>query len=465
MVVCMGFFCNGFSITKEQFTYAFISPPQLVPSTYSEPSSKMDVLTQDPSIYFFDIGLFTGFIFILLVYSFLIFVNVKQPVFLWFFAYTFLVSVYLSFSEHWLVLWNESWLTYFNILNSLFILYAFKSFFQEVLNTELMFKAVHRWMNFLFLVAVGAVFLQFLFPQSIVLIVLSRLVFSVVIGLVYSCVFNNSEIASMQYKLLHISILALALAGISLTLRNIGVQSPVNLLLLGIIFLVLHILCYSMVMLYRVKKLNDENDSLWQDIRQTKNQLLEAHFVGVAEEKTRVMNEIQSTILLDLDTLVIACKEKGHVFAGPLSSVRNDLLLVLKELNPYKAKNNEKLVHKVNELVKMHETDDLLFNVVHFTSDLKLSQKVEDHLYRIFQEAINNIEKYAHATKVEIQILLNGDGLILSIEDNGVGFDVKKNKDGIGILNMRNRVLAIKGSFNIFSASGKGTSIIITLNM
>lgn len=461
----MGFFWNGFSIAKEQFTYAFISPLQLVPSTINESTSKMDVLTQDPSIYFFDIGLFTGFIFILLVYSFLIFVNVKQPVFLWFFAYTFLVSVYLSFSEHWLVLWNESWLTYFNILNSLFILYAFKSFFQKVLNTEVMFKVVHRWMNFLFLVALGAVVLQFLFPQSIVLIVLSRFVFSVVIGLVYYCVFNNSEIASMQYKLLHISILSLTLAGISLTLRNIGVQSPINLLLLGIIFLVLHILCYSMVMLYRVKKLNDENDSLWQDIRQTKNQLLEAHFVGVAEEKTRVMNEIQSTILLDLDTLVIACKNKGQVFAGPLSSVRNDLLLVLKELNPHKIKYNEKLVHKVNELVKMHETDDLLFNVVHFTSDLRLSQKVEDHLYRIFQEAINNIEKYAHATKVEIQILLNGDSLILSIEDNGVGFDVKKNKDGIGILNMRNRVLAIKGSFNIFSASGKGTSIIITLNI
>ncbi len=431
----------------------------------NEPLLKMEFLTQDPSTYFFDIGLFGGFVLILLLYSFLIFVNLKQPIFLWFFTYTFLVSVYLAFSERGLVLWNESWLTYFNILNSLFILFAFKSFFQRVLNTKLRYKVIHRWMDYLLLLAVGTVALQLAFPSSMVLVVLSRLVFLVVIGLLYYCIFNNPEITSVQFKLLHISIIALVLSGISLTLNKVGIEGPINLLLIGVLLLVLHIISYSMVMLYRIKKLNDTNDSLWQDIRQTKNQLLESHFTGIKEEQIRIMNEIQSTVLVDLDLLVENCRDKEKAIVGALYSVRNDLLLVSRELNPYKGNYTEKFVHKVVELVKSHETDGLEYQVVHFNQDVNLSTKVEEHLYRIIQEAVNNIEKYANATQVEIQVLLNGESLILSIEDNGVGFDVKKNRGGIGIVNMRNRVLAIDGTFHILSARGKGTSIIINLEL
>ncbi|WP_100610537.1 ATP-binding protein [Confluentibacter lentus] len=85
------------------------------------------------------------------------------------------------------------------------------------------------------------------------------------------------------------------------------------------------------------------------------------------------------------------------------------------------------------------------------------------NMYRILQEAIQNIIKYAKATHVWIHFYLEAEELNLVIEDNGVGFDVNSDKKGIGLKNIASRVQKLKGFFKIESIPNKKTLIHIII--
>lgn len=86
------------------------------------------------------------------------------------------------------------------------------------------------------------------------------------------------------------------------------------------------------------------------------------------------------------------------------------------------------------------------------------------HLYRVFQEALHNIEKHANTYNVIITVTKREKRLTIILEDDGKGFDVTQKSPGIGILNMKERMQLIKGNLIIDSALGNGTTIIIELD-
>lgn len=89
--------------------------------------------------------------------------------------------------------------------------------------------------------------------------------------------------------------------------------------------------------------------------------------------------------------------------------------------------------------------------------DERFSEKIEVHLYRITQELISNILKYADATKVSVHFLSRKEMITLMVEDNGRGYSVDEKFVGIGISNMRSRVEALSGTIRIQSEKTKGT--------
>lgn len=91
--------------------------------------------------------------------------------------------------------------------------------------------------------------------------------------------------------------------------------------------------------------------------------------------------------------------------------------------------------------------------------DLPLANDVKTAIYRIVQEALTNIAKYAQATEVKIEIWATTD-LHLTVEDNGIGFQLERNSTGFGLQGMRERAFALGGSFQIFTSPGKGCKII-----
>jgi signal transduction histidine kinase len=80
-------------------------------------------------------------------------------------------------------------------------------------------------------------------------------------------------------------------------------------------------------------------------------------------------------------------------------------------------------------------------------------------IYRILQEALNNIAKHSKANLVSISLRKKDDRIELVIEDNGIGFDMESVKNGFGLGSMRERAEFSVGSFDIESVKGKGTVI------
>ena len=114
---------------------------------------------------------------------------------------------------------------------------------------------------------------------------------------------------------------------------------------------------------------------------------------------------------------------------------------------------------------QMQTSGNFEIDFQHYGFESRLPQKLELLVYRIIQELLNNIIKYAEAKEVLIQLTKNEDQLSITIEDDGKGFDIStiKNKDGIGLHSMQNRIELLGGKMDIDSAIGKGTSINIEL--
>ncbi len=99
-----------------------------------------------------------------------------------------------------------------------------------------------------------------------------------------------------------------------------------------------------------------------------------------------------------------------------------------------------------------------------------LDEETEINLYRILQEALSNVRKHAHATKVVIRLVASWPSIILRINDNGCGFDtgtmLAGGEDGdrhMGLSNMRERVTLLGGSFAIEKGASGGTRIRIEI--
>jgi PAS domain S-box-containing protein len=97
-------------------------------------------------------------------------------------------------------------------------------------------------------------------------------------------------------------------------------------------------------------------------------------------------------------------------------------------------------------------------------SDKRLALAIEVNLYRIVQEALNNIAKHAQASNVSILLEKPEDKIVLIIEDDGVGFNLEEKVNearGLGLIGMGERAALINGEMEIESAIGNGTTIYV----
>jgi PAS domain S-box-containing protein len=95
--------------------------------------------------------------------------------------------------------------------------------------------------------------------------------------------------------------------------------------------------------------------------------------------------------------------------------------------------------------------------------DIDLDQHQSTAIFRVFQEALTNVLRHAQATRVEVTLEKENDGLVLIIKDNGRGIttDEESGRLSLGLLGMRERVKLIGGMIHITGVEGKGTSITV----
>ncbi|GAB4093505.1 PAS domain-containing protein [Flaviaesturariibacter terrae] len=93
----------------------------------------------------------------------------------------------------------------------------------------------------------------------------------------------------------------------------------------------------------------------------------------------------------------------------------------------------------------------------------RLDDEIALMLYRVAQEALHNIQKYAKATEIHINLTRTAHNVQLRIADNGIGFDPATRKEGIGLRNIRTRIQLHQGDLQLDAAPGKGCALTIRI--
>jgi signal transduction histidine kinase len=95
---------------------------------------------------------------------------------------------------------------------------------------------------------------------------------------------------------------------------------------------------------------------------------------------------------------------------------------------------------------------------------IELPEKVAENLFRIVQEALNNVRKHAQANSATVILKIKSESVLIQVEDSGIGFDpsqVPPNESHLGLIGMRERIKAIDATFKIDSKPGSGTKITV----
>jgi len=94
----------------------------------------------------------------------------------------------------------------------------------------------------------------------------------------------------------------------------------------------------------------------------------------------------------------------------------------------------------------------------------RLPPDVETALYRVVQETLTNVTKHSRARQVTVEFVRTANGLTGCIQDDGIGFDLptvlsRTHAKGLGLMGMRERLVAVSGTLSIDASPGRGTAI------
>ena len=243
----------------------------------------------------------------------------------------------------------------------------------------------------------------------------------------------------------------------------------IAILLLGLFILLLATLYSKKQQKNRREKLLMQTQ-FQQELLQTQLEIQEQTLKTISQEIHDNIGQVLSLAKLNLNTVNIndevANKKIGDT-KELVSKAINDLRDLSRSLHGDKIA--ELGLHEsiANEL-KILENTGQFKTVLRTTSGsaYKLDQQKEMVLFRIFQEAINNIIKHAKANIITVEFDYKPSAFSMNIIDNGIGFkeaELRSTQTGIGLKSMRNRAAMIGAAFSCVSAPGNGTSIQLQL--
>lgn len=170
------------------------------------------------------------------------------------------------------------------------------------------------------------------------------------------------------------------------------------------------------------------------------------------ERLAQSVNDDAATLVSELQEMLARLDQRVHFVATELRPSALDL----------------GLVSALDQFVRgwsdtFHVAADVVSNL---PANTRLTPDVETHLYRIAQEALNNVAKHAGARNVSLVLDFRDEQAMLIVEDDGRGFDVEQAGDGnspLGLIGMRERAQIVGGNLEIESVPGHGTSVFVTV--
>lgn len=208
-----------------------------------------------------------------------------------------------------------------------------------------------------------------------------------------------------------------------------------------------------------------ENTWLHEQVRQ----------MAVAAERDRIARDLHDSVTQALYGIAL-CTEAAlrHLSGGDGTAAAENLhqmrdlaqealhemrALIYQLHSPYLA--GMKLFEAVQTRIRVLEVQSHLRIDLEVVPDLDIPSEMSEALYRIIQEALNNVLKHSNARNVVIALNHIDGCLTLSIKDNGIGFDPYTGGRGFGLNHMTERAHALGGCFTLHTTPGEGTTVYI----
>ncbi|MDI6715449.1 MAG: PAS domain S-box protein [Actinomycetota bacterium] len=221
------------------------------------------------------------------------------------------------------------------------------------------------------------------------------------------------------------------------------------------------------------------------EVRMQENQRFYLHQITRAheEERLRISRDLHDStaqsLIATIRSLEKFCEEETglpkdrlellHSYKMQLKNVLQEIRQISRDLRP-SIIDDLGLIPAVEWLVEQFKTDyGIATNLTVLGQEREFSSEVEVTLFRIIQEALRNIAKYAEATEVWINIIFEAKETIINIIDNGKGFEIPASLGELsrlgklGLDGMRTRARLVGGTFDIQSVPGAGTAIVVII--
>lgn len=192
-------------------------------------------------------------------------------------------------------------------------------------------------------------------------------------------------------------------------------------------------------------------------------------------EKERIARDVHDTLGQNLTSASMQMQSLKSLVPDDKEEIHSNIDAALKSINDAIAESRGISRSLMPQTVKKFGLESGIESIIMTLNDksetqfelesnlefTRFEQSKELALFRIAQESINNILKYAKATLVEIKLILVENLLLMQIDDNGIGFDLDavENQKGIGLDSIRTRAKSIGAKLEINSKENKGTSI------
>ncbi|MCZ8216321.1 MAG: sensor histidine kinase, partial [Cyclobacteriaceae bacterium] len=201
-----------------------------------------------------------------------------------------------------------------------------------------------------------------------------------------------------------------------------------------------------------IQSQENERKRVAQDLHDGMGQLIAALSMFMSKLTPTTPTEERMAVVEEAETILKDMHKEVRAVAFnlmPQTLIQHGLIAALQEM-----------------AYRLNESGKIKIEITSFQIPERMAEVKEISLYRILQEWVTNIIKYAKATKVAINLVDNEDEISVTVEDNGVGFNVSalEKGNGNGWKNMQSRINLLKGSIEIDSRSGRsGTTLLLSI--
>ncbi|WP_068620161.1 sensor histidine kinase [Paenibacillus tuaregi] len=228
----------------------------------------------------------------------------------------------------------------------------------------------------------------------------------------------------------------------------------------------------------RISKRWEEQVSSLQRLSTNNAQLAEqARISAIVEERQRLARELHDAVSQQLFAISMTATAVGRTLEKDFDKAQRQVELIEEMSSVAQSEMRALLLHLrpvylegkalsegVAELIRELKSKVPMDITLEMDSDIKLVKGIENHLFRIIQEALSNTLRHSKADKMEIRIQQRPEAVRVILRDNGVGFQMdEKKQTSYGLSNMQERVHEIGGSIQFITAPGNGTRIEITV--